>query len=309
MTAAPLAVTGATGFVGSRLLEIATRGGLTLTCLTRRLQPERPGVRWIQGDLHDAPALAQLCEGARAVIHIAGVINASDAAGFERGNVEGTRNLLAAATRAGTGRFVHVSSLAAREPSLSLYGASKARSESAVRTSALDQQIVRPPAVYGPGDRETLELFRLAARGFVPLPPKGRLSLIHADDLVDLLLVLAEGRGRAGLLLEPDDGRPGGWTHEQFAQAIAGAVGRERVRTLSMPRPLVRLGAQLDRLVRGESAKLTPDRAAYFCHPDWTVAAEHRPDPALWQPAVATPEGLRDTAAWYAREGWLDLPQ
>ncbi|MCJ8191560.1 NAD-dependent epimerase/dehydratase family protein [Sphingomicrobium aestuariivivum] len=305
MSARPLAVTGATGFVGQRLLERAATRGLELVCLTRRLQPEREGVSWVQGDLHDEGALARLCERADSVVHIAGVISAPDAAGFEHGNVAGTKNLIAAAEGAGVGRFVHVSSLAAREPSLSLYGASKARSESAVRTSRLDQQIVRPPAVYGPGDRETLELFQFAQRGFVPLPPKGRLSLIHADDLADLLLDLAAGKGRAGLTLEPDDNRPGGWSHEEFAQAIGKALGREHVTTLSMPRTMVRLGAQLDKLVRGDGAKLTPDRAAYFCHPDWTVAEGHRPEPSLWQPAIPTERGLADTARWYREQGWL----
>ncbi|WP_265587857.1 NAD-dependent epimerase/dehydratase family protein [Sphingomicrobium arenosum] len=300
-----LAVTGATGFVGGRLLTRAAARGLSLTCLTRRLQPEQDGVAWVQGDLDDHDALARLCDGASAIIHIAGVINAPDAAGFDHGNVTGTRNLLAAASASGSPRFVHVSSLAAREPSISLYGASKARSENAVRISGLDQLIIRPPAVYGPGDRETLELFQFAQRGFVPLPPKGRLSLIHADDLADLLLDLATGKGRPGLLLEPDDGREGGWSQEEFAQAIGHAVGRDKVRTLSMPRNMVRLGAQLDKLLRGKGAKLTPDRAAYFCHPDWTVRPDHRPAPDLWQAAIPTDEGLAATAAWYRDKGWL----
>ena len=305
MSGARLAVTGATGFVGSRLVTLAQDRGLALACLTRRPQPETPGVRWVQGDLHDSDALARLCEGAHAVVHIAGVINAADAAGFEKGNVEGTRNMLAAAAGAGVRRFVHVSSLAAREPSLSLYGASKARSESAVLASGLDGIIVRPPAVYGPGDRETLELFRMAKKGLVLLPPAGKLSLVHADDLAALLLDLAGGAGRPGLLLEPDDGREGAWTHEEFAQALGKAVGRTNVRTVSMPRTIVRLGAQLDRLVRRSNAKLTPDRAAYFCHPDWSVGASRRPPRDLWAPRIATADGLRQTAAWYRERGWL----
>ena len=91
--------------------------------------------------------------------------------------------MLAAAEKAGVKRFVHVSSLAAREPKLSVYGATKAGSEALVSRSSIPTAIVRPPAVYGPGDKEMLELFRMAKRGFVLLPPQGRLSLIHADDL------------------------------------------------------------------------------------------------------------------------------
>src|SRR3546814_12879427 len=91
--------------------------------------------------------------------------------------------MTAAAAAAEVGRFVHVSSLAAREPELSAYGRSKAESEKLMAESGLDWAIVRPPAVYGPGDRESLELFRMAARGLVVLPPAGRLSLIPAHDL------------------------------------------------------------------------------------------------------------------------------
>ena len=108
-----------------------------------------------------------------AIIHVAGLISARDAAGFEQGNVDGTLAMLAAATAGGVHRFVNVSSLAAREPKLSLYGASKARAEELVERSGLDWAIVRPPAVYGPGDKETLELFRMARLGLIVVPPRG----------------------------------------------------------------------------------------------------------------------------------------
>ena len=113
--------------------------------------------------------------GADAVIHIAGLINAADAAGFEPGNVGGTLAMIDAATAGGVRRFVHVSSLAAREPKLSLYGASKARAEELVERSGLDWAIVRPPAVYGPGDRETFELFQMARRGLIAGAAQGPL--------------------------------------------------------------------------------------------------------------------------------------
>src|SRR6185369_7083699 len=111
-----------------------------------------------------------------------GVINAPDKAGFEAGNVAGTAAVIAAAQDAGVRRLVHISSLAAREPGLSDYGASKLLSENVVRASGLDWTIVRPPAVYGPYDREMLELFRMARLRLMPLPPGGRLSVIAAED-------------------------------------------------------------------------------------------------------------------------------
>jgi nucleoside-diphosphate-sugar epimerase len=299
-----LAVTGGTGFVGARLLRLAVEHGYEVTALTRRSQNERHGVTWVQGALDNRQALQRLVDGADAVIHVAGVISAPDAAGFEAGNVTGTLALLAAATASGVHRFVHVSSLAAREPKLSLYGASKARSEKLVQRSGLDWAIVRPPAVYGPGDRETLDLFKAARLGLVPLPPKGRISLIHADDLSQLLLALAAQGAPSKLIVEPDDGRPNGWTHHEFAAALAAAQDR-RALSLSVPAGLVRLGARIDGLLRGRKAKLTSDRAAYFCHPDWTVDPARRPSEDFWRAQIATPEGLAQTARWYERQGWL----
>ena len=300
--AVKIALTGATGFVGAHLLDLAIGEGHEVRALTRRAQPTRDGVTWIEGALHRPDALAALVEGADAVIHVAGVINAPDLAGFEAGNVAGTASMLAAAEAAGVARLVHVSSLAAREPQLSLYGASKARSEALVDASPLSTTIVRPPAVYGPGDRETLDLFRMAKRGLVILPPEGRLSLIHVDDLAALLLALAQSD--ASLLVEPDDGRPRGWSHVEFGRALGDAMGR-KVRTLSAPRLLLNLASRADRLVRGRNAKLTPDRAAYFCHPDWTVAPTAAVPAELWQPGIATEAGLAATARWYEAQGWL----
>ena len=304
VAALKIALTGATGFVGARLLDLATSEDHEVRALTRRPQRPRDGVTWIEGALDQPGALATLTEGVDAVIHVAGVINAPDSAGFEAGNVAGTAAMVAAAKAAGVGRFVHVSSLAAREPRLSLYGASKAHSEVLVAASLLPGAIVRPPAVYGPGDRETLELFKMAKGGLVLLPPGGRMSLIHVDDLARLLLVLAAPDAPSQLLVEPDDGRPGGWSHREFGKALGRAIGR-RVMTLSTPRPLLTLAAQLDRLVRGDRAKLTPDRAAYFSHPDWTVSTARAAPVSLWQPRVETEAGLAETARWYRDAGWL----
>ena len=299
-----VAVTGGTGFVGQRLIDLAVERGHQVHALTRRPQVPRSRVTWIEGDLGSREALEKLVTGTDAVIHVAGVINSPDAAGFEAGNVTGTLTMLAAATAAGTRRFVHVSSLAARKPELSQYGASKARSEELVQGSGLDWVIVRPPAVYGPGDKETLELFKMAKAGVILLPPKGRISVIHVDDLARLLLTLAESRAPKKEVLEPDDGRAGGWSHREFASALGRAMGRRAV-SLATPRPILRLGAAVDRLFRGDKAKLTPDRAAYFAHPDWVVSASNIPPTDVWKAEIRTEAGLAQTAAWYRHEGWL----
>ena len=299
-----LAVTGGTGFVGSHLVDAALAAGHDIKALTRREQPPRGGVEWIGGDLGSRDALEKLVDGADAIVHVAGTINAPNAAGFDKGNVAGTLAMLAAATAGGVRRFIHVSSLAAREPKLSLYGASKARAEELVHSSGLDWAIVRPPAVYGPGDKETLELFRMAKLGLMLMPPKGHVSVIHADDLARLLLALAGPATPPRILIEADDGKPGGWSHRQFARALAAAVGT-RPAIISSPGILLRLAARADHLLRGEKAKLTVDRAAYFSHRNWVVEPKRACPPQLWQPRIETMQGLAATADWYRAQGWL----
>ena len=170
-----LAITGGTGFVGSHLIDAALAAGHQVQALTRREQPERDGVLGSRRASTTATPSKRLVADADAVIHVAGVISAPDAAAFERGNVAGTLAMLAAATAGGVHRFVHVSSLAAREPKLSLYGASKARGRGAGPLApGLDWAIVRPPAVYGPGDKETLELFKMAKRGQIYHAARGQ---------------------------------------------------------------------------------------------------------------------------------------
>jgi nucleoside-diphosphate-sugar epimerase len=300
-----IAVTGATGFVGQMLLDLAGEAGIAIRALARRPQSARENVEWVQGDLGGTAALGRLVSGAEAVIHIAGLTSAPDAAAFEAGNVTGTLSVIEAALREGVPRLVFVSSLSAREPGLSQYGASKARAEKLVRSSGLDWTIVRPPAVYGPRDRDMLELFRMARWGVVPVPPAGSLSLIHAADLARLLLALIPG-GEAVThqTFEPDDGKRGGWSHYELARAIGWAVGR-RPKVLHLPRRWMERAARADMRLRGSKAKLTLDRVGYMAHPDWVVSHGAQVPAGLWRAKVDTREGLKATAAWYREMGWL----
>src|SRR3546814_8479085 len=127
--------------------------------------------------------------------------------------------MIDAARKAGLRRFIHISSLAAREPELSAYGASKAKSEKLVAASGLEWTIIRPPAVYGPGDRETLELFKMARRGLVALPPRGRFSVIHVEDLCRLILAVIDEPETVAETYETDDGSDTGWDHRPFARS------------------------------------------------------------------------------------------
>jgi nucleoside-diphosphate-sugar epimerase len=286
-----LAVTGATGFVGRRVVALAQT---PLRALTRRPQDAHPRVTWVSGDLATP---GDLCEGTAAVLHIAGIVSAPTRAAFDVGNVAGTAAMLAAAKAAGVTRFVHVSSLAAREPDLSMYGASKAEAEKLVQQSGLDWVIIRPPGVYGPDDREMLDIYKLASRGLYIAPP-GRISLLHVDDLARALLALATA-GPSHTILEIDDGAPGGYSHPDFAAAIGTALG-QRVRTIPLPLSMLHLAARI-----GLSAKLTADRARYIAHPDWVARGGNAKLAEIWSPRFDLAAGVADTVTGYRARGWL----
>ncbi len=302
-----IAITGATGFVGTHLLRHATGAGHDVRALTRRPQPLTPHVEWVEGAIDPAAGLDRLVEGCDAVIHVAGAINAPSRDAFAACNIDGTTAMIEAVKTAGIRRFVHVSSLAAREPQLSDYGWSKAQSEHRVEISDLDWSIVRPPAVYGPGDREMLELFRMAAKGVILLPPAGRLSLIEVGDLARLLVAAATTDDRTLLrkTYEPDDGTPRGMSHRDFAKMLGRAVGRPGALPLPVPGAILSMASRIEKLARGDKAKLTEDRVRYFCHPDWVARRPLTPPVRLWTPEVTAQDGLAATAAAYREIGWL----
>jgi nucleoside-diphosphate-sugar epimerase len=139
------------------------------------------------------------------------------------------------------------------------------------------------------------------------VPPAGSASLIHVDDLARLLLdcaISGEASTWSGKIFEPDDARPGGWPHVEMAKAIGRAMDRE-IWAPAVPAFLLKSAARLDRMFRGERAKLTPDRASYMLHPDWVSSVEKSVPAQLWKPRIDTIKGLADTARWYMEQGWL----
>ena len=302
-----LAITGGTGFVGKHALAQAVARGHTVRALARKPQPAGHGITWIAGSLETPASLAALVDGADAVIHIAGVTNARSRAEFAAGNAGGT-----AAMRAVTGKlpFVHVSSLAAREPSLSLYGASKRQAEDVARGVAGPWAMLRPPAVYGPGDTELLALFKAARLGLVPVPAGARASMLYARDLAGALVALAEDLAGAqlsvGKIFEIDDGA-GGYSQAEIAQAAATAMGKN-VRVIPVAGAALKLAAAFDTAVsklRGKLPTLSFDRAGYLAHKDWTAASAPLIATGIWRPETPLDVGMVQTVTWYRTQGWL----
>jgi uncharacterized protein YbjT (DUF2867 family) len=305
VSGALVAVTGGTGFVGKATLAALECAGYSVRVLARKVPAASGSIEWVEGDLANREALARLVADAEALIHIAGLTTAVDPAQFEAANVAGTLALIEAATSAGVRRIVHVSSLSAREPHLSAYGASKERAERLVMANSLDWTIVRPPGVYGPWDVDYLEMFKMAKLGVVPVPPPGRSSLIHVQDLAELLVaLLPPGEDVTRRMFEPDDGHPGGWSHRELARVIGWAVGR-RPWVVHLSHGTLARAARADRLVRRSRARLTADRVGYMTHPDWLARPEFAVPPAIWRPRIPTRDGLKATARWYREKGWL----
>lgn len=302
----PVAITGGTGFVGQAVLDALGEAQIPVEALARKIpKDDHMRVDWVQGDLDDLAALERLVTGSRGVIHIAGLTSTPNPEDFEQANVTGTANVISAMKRSRTKRLVFVSSLAARKPELSAYGASKGKAEQLVEASGLDWTIVRPPAVYGPRDKDMFELFRSAKFGLVPLPPSGATSIIHVNDLAQLLVALIpSGPQSRKCIFEPDDGREGGWGHKELGKAIGAGMGRS-VLALNLPATVLQSAAAIDGLFRKERAKLTKDRVSYMIHPNWVSRSDRAVPDSLWRPRIEGNMGLKSTAEWYKSQGWL----
>jgi len=309
-----IALTGATGFVGGHILRQMVAGGWRVKALTRRKEPLAEGnsaVTPVAGTLESPAALAELVEGVDTVVHCAGLVAARRRDEFHAVNTDGTANVLrAASTASGRPRIILISSLAAREPGLSPYAASKRKAEDLLRHDGdgLAWQILRPPVVYGPGDRATLDLFRQFYRGLALLPrSSGRFSMIYADDLAAAVVALLQADNLPAQVMELDDGKPGGYGWDELL-AIAEAQLGHKVRRIAVPLPLQRVVAAASTAVAtmtGGTPFLSQGKVNEISHPDWVCRSNLLNEAVPWKPSVGFDEGFPRTLAWYKATGWL----
>jgi len=306
-----VAVTGATGFIGRRIVRALADCGYNVRALARRIPTDSTGlegVTWVEGALSHRAALESLVRGSIAVVHCAGATKAANRAAFLEINGEGTRLLAeVAAACPNPPRFVLISSLAAREPRLSAYAASKRVGEQFLRTfPALPSVILRPPAVYGPGDMETLRIFQMAARGFVPAPmvTNARASLVHVDDVAGAVIAALKLDDLPIRPIEFDDGTPGAHTWAEIA-AAAGAAVRTTPFVLPIPGFLLYLAgaaASLSTALTKEPTVLCWGKVPELLHPDWV--ATRSPFPG-YKPLWNMEKGFKDAVSWYTSQGLL----
>ena len=311
-----VAVTGATGFLGLHLIPALARAGAHIRILARRdpAHPAWQGIAFeaVRGNLEDASALERLVTGADAVVHAAGLVKARSRAEFLRTNQGGSTAMAAAARRhAPQARFIAVSSLAAREPQLSDYAFSKRAGEDAVRVAYADTPgqltVLRPPAIYGPWDRETLAIFKGATRPFVPVFGQGRAAMIHAADAAAAIAAIATGEAAANRLWTLADGQPQGYTMAELLAEAARATGSSP-RFIRVPNGVVQAAGHLSGWWgqrRGQAPLFTAGKAREILHPDWSVSAAELLPATIHEPRIGLAEGFAATAAWYRQAGWL----
>lgn len=310
-----VAITGGTGFLGRYVIAAFQDQGWRIRLLARRdpTHPQLPGLdaELVMGDFTKPESLRRLSADADAVVHVAGAIKARDRAGFFRVNEAGSAALGAAISdTAPTARLILVSSLAARAPHLSDYAASKRAGETAFQEAAgRAATILRPGAVHGPWDAETLILFKLASRAFMPVPalPNTRLSFVYAADVARAVLSFARAPEALPGPYELADDRPEGYDWQTISDAAARALGRSP-RMVPVPRPIWPMaGTAVEALARltGQVPMMSRGKVREMLHPDWSCHPDRTPPEPLWTPQVGLEAGFARTVEWARARGVL----
>jgi len=322
-------LTGATGFLGSHVAEALIAEGWTVRCTVRKTS----NLRWIESlpvdrvtaDVRSAEALAAALQGVDVVVHSAGLTRAKSDAEYQRVNAEGTQALALAAVDAGVRRFVLVSSLAARGPDRkasdrgpagdrpkSAYGESKLAGERRLfqvlseQTGVMQGVILRPGGIYGPRDEDSLNLFKVAKTGMIPVPTsKGRLQPVYVKDVAEAVM-RAVARPDVDLKPIPIVG-PEIVNWADMGEALGNAVGKQ-VRLVKIPDPiwqvsgvvaeaaarLVRMPPQFDRRTADDLSRL-----------DWTADPREAEASLGWRATTRLREAMDETGRWYREHGWL----
>ena len=320
-------ITGATGFVGSHVVE-AIAGRARVRALvrpsSRREHLISYGIEPVPASLEDVESVHRAVASADVVIHLAAATRAVDEAAFARANAQGTQVIVDAVLRAERPprRLVYLSSLAAVGPArngrpvgpddtpapLTAYGRTKLAGEQISQQAAAVSQVavLRAPAVYGPRERDLYDFFRMAQRGIliVPSGPPRRLQMIHVADLARAVILAATGEDVRGVYHIAE---PRAYLWADVARLVAKAVGR-KARLVTVPAGLIAAAGAVSEGVgrlMGRPSIFSRDKARELLAPGWLCETEAARRDLGFEAAIPLERGLAETAVWYREHGWL----
>ncbi len=324
-------ITGGSGFLGSHVAEQLSRAGRKVRALVRKSSDTSflrtlEHVELVEGAVDDRKSVLSAAQGVTGIVHAAGLVKARNADEFMRINRGGTENLLEAAleNRSTVKRFVLVSSLAALRPSdaaggaipedaeprpVTAYGHSKLGAERAAlaKKDQLPLTIVRPPAIYGPRDREIFAFFKSIKLGLLPLlgSTQNRLSMIYGSDCGAACIAALDADTPSGQAFHIDDGAV--HTMEELIMLTEGAMGKRARLRLHLPRAVVEtaaFGSELYGRFTNKAVMLTREKCNELFE-QWVCDGSRARKALAWEPKVRFEDGIRLTVAWYRQAGWL----
>jgi nucleoside-diphosphate-sugar epimerase len=322
-------LTGATGFLGSHVADALVAEGWSVRCTVRKTS----NLRWIESlpvdrvtaDVRSPDELQAALEGVDFVVHSAGLTRAKSDAEYHRVNAEGTQALALGAVDAGVRRFVLVSSLAARGPDrrasdpgpavdrpTSAYGESKLAGERRLfqvlsqQSGTMQGVILRPGGIYGPRDEDSLNLFKVAKTGVMPVPTaKGRLQPVYVKDVAEAV-IRAVARPNVDMKPIPIVG-PEIVSWADMGEALGNAVGKP-LRLVRIPNPIWQVGGSVAeaaaRLV-GLPPQFDRRTADDLSRLDWTADPREAESSLGWRATTRLREAMENTGRWYREHGWL----
>lgn len=316
-------VTGATGFIGSHLADALVREGFEVHCIVRDTAKlrflEGANVSLIKGDCSDFKSLENAVKGFDYIFHLAGVTKALRDEDYFAANAVATGNIIKAVIKNNPDikRFIHLSSLAAAGPSsdgisrtedipsepVSVYGRSKLEGEMLAydAKSRIPVTIIRPPAVYGPRDRDLLVFFKMVKSGIVPYWGKSYYSFIYVDDLINGIILSALSREAAGEIFYMTDGNI--YSSDDIISAISAALLKKPLK-LSIPKFVMPLLGFVSEKIKGAGI-INADKIRELRHPFWMCSGRKATEKLGFEPKVKINEGTAWTADWYNIHRWL----
>jgi nucleoside-diphosphate-sugar epimerase len=322
-------VTGATGFVGSHLVDRLIERGRVVRCLVRPTSNLRylkhPQIEFVHGGLDQTTDWKRALSDVDTIYHVAGLTFARRRQDYFTVNHQGTEAILAAALghREQIKKFVHISSLAAVGPSpggrpvdertlpapITAYGRSKLMSEEAVAavSTLIPTTIVRPPAVYGPRDYALYELFKSIARGVSPTIGRSDklISLVHARDLADGIILAGESAAATGETYFISSAEV--YSLRSVIDLLS-KIFERRIISIAIPRALavgVAVAAEAAAALLGKPPVFNRDKVTDLSQACWGCSIDKAGRELGYKQNVPLEAGMRETIDWYKREGWL----